>query len=43
MTKIWCVILTHTVKIPHQNTGWNTTGWWARGDLNPHVLANTGT
>jgi site-specific DNA recombinase len=20
-----------------------TTGWWARGDLNPHVLANTGT
>jgi hypothetical protein len=21
----------------------NTSGWWARRDLNPHILSNTGT
>ena len=40
--RIWCAISTYAVKNPHQNTG-QITGWWARGDLNPHVLANTGT
>ena len=41
--RIWCGILTYTVKNPHQNTSQNANYWWARGDLNPHVLANTGT
>ena len=26
-----------------RGSGFNTTPWWARRDLNPHILSNTGT
>jgi hypothetical protein len=28
---------------PHGALGHLTDQWWARGDLNPHVLSDTGT
>jgi hypothetical protein len=28
---------------PHWSQSFEKSRWWARGDLNPHILSDTGT
>ena len=51
-TSTYSIINDHTIRLDldrcdHNGrtgrTGRKSNSWWARGDLNPHILSNTGT